>query len=110
MFRLLNDKYCLNLAVPKSIEDIVIPVTAMRHAFEHIDDRAQGRINESGETGIEALTIFEQPDFEHSSILRYAEHSLNFEEDVLIALLDARELVMEAIDARTVSQDENGPA
>ena len=36
-----------------------------------------------------------------ASILRYKAHELNFESDVITALVDCRELIMDAIDART---------
>ena len=103
----LIENYDLDLTIPDSIEGIHDAIREMRHAFEHIDDRAQGRIGMSGELNPDALSIFNQPDFFQSAILRYKEYSLNFEEDILAALLDSRDLVMATIDARVASQDPN---
>lgn len=105
MFDLLNLEHKLGLDIPKSVEKIRAVVRDMRNAFEHIDERAQGKINASGKIHVNALTIFNQPEFENSSILRYTTHSLNFEKDLLAALLDSRELIMEAIDVRAASKD-----
>ena len=49
------------------------------------------------------MTIFDQPDFIESAVLSYQTYSINFEEDVLSALLDCREFIIDAIDARAES-------
>ena len=103
----LIENYDLEIEVPDSLEGIRDTVREMRHAFEHIDDRAQGRPGRSAQTHPDALSIFDQPEFFPSAILSYKEYSLNFEEDILSALLDSRNLVMAAIDARVYSQDPN---
>ena len=96
----LTDKFCPNLEVPNNVQGIRDAVWEMRNAFEHIDERAEGRVGRSKEMQSDALTIFDQPDFIESSILSYKTYSLNFDEDVLSALLECRELVMNAIDSR----------
>ena len=103
----LIDKFCPDLEVPDSVQRIRGAVWEMRNAFEHIDERAEGLVGRSREMHSDALTIFDQPDFIESSILSYKTHSLNFEEDVLSALLDCRELIMDAIDARAESKANN---
>ena len=100
--------YDIEIEVPDSVEGIRDAVHEMRNAFEqHIDDRAQGRLGRSAQTHPDALSIFDQPEFFPSAILSYKEYSLNFEEDMLAALLDSRDLIMAAIDARVASQDPN---
>ena len=103
----LIDKFCPDLEVPDSVQRIRDAVWEMRNAFEHIDERAEGLVGRSKEMHSEALTIFDQPDFIESSILSYKTYSLNFEEDVLSALLDCREFIMDAIDARAASKANN---
>ena len=100
----LIDKFCPDLEVPESVQRIRDAIWEMRNAFEHIDERAEGRIGRSNEMHSDALTIFDQPDFIESSVLSYKTYSLNFEEDVPSALLDCRELIMHAIDARARRQ------
>ena len=99
----LIDKFCPDLAVPNNVQRIRDAVSEMSNAFEHIDERAEGRVGKSTGMPSNALTIFDQPDFIESSVLSYKTYSLNFQGDVLSALLDCRELIMEAIDARAAS-------
>ena len=75
----------------------------IRHAFEHIDERAQGKINQQ-KAHPDALTIFNQQNFVNSSALQYKTHTLNLETEVIAALLDCREFIMNAIDERAAQQ------
>ena len=95
----LTEKFCPGLEVPDSVDKIRDPVTEIRHAFEHIDERAQGKVNQH-KTHPDALTIFNQPDFVNSSVLQYKTHILNLETEVIAALLDCREFIINAIDER----------
>lgn len=105
MVNALVEKYCPELPVPDSVTRTQEAVIEMRNAFEHIDERAEGKIGR-GKVDVGALSIFSQPDFVQSSILRYQHHTLNFESDVIAALIDCRELVMDAIDMRAKQQAE----
>ena len=96
----LVKEFCPSLQVPASVDKIGAPVREIRHAFEHIDERAQGKVNQQ-KTHSDALTIFNQPDFVNSSVLQYKTHTLNLETEVIAALLDCREFIMNAIDKRT---------
>ena len=98
----------LGLEIPDSIRKLEPLVKDMRDAFEHIDERAQGKINLRGKMDAEALTIFDQPDFIESSVLHYRGKDLHFHEDVLAALLTCRELVLKVIDLRANAQTESG--
>ena len=101
----LVEKFCPGLSVPDSVAGTSAAVKAMRDAFEHIDERAEGRVK-IGELHPEALTIFDQPEFVASSMLRYRLHQLNFESQVIRALVDCRELIMDAIEARATQRGE----
>lgn len=96
-------RFRLDLEVPQGVRRIREAIREMRNAFEHIDERAEGRIGRSKEFDPEALTIFDQPDFISSALLSYKGYSLNFEEEVISALLECREFIMRAIDARASS-------
>ena len=109
VYSLINT-FCLELDVPENVRKIRSAVEEIRHAFEHIDARAQGRVGQSQKMHPDALSIFNQPDFFESSVLRYKEHSLNFEEDVIAALLACREFIMAAIDARTAQSASDNAA
>lgn len=98
----------LALEIPDRIRKLEPVVKDMRDAFEHLDERAQGKISIRGKMDAEALSIFNQPDFIGSSLLHYKSEKLDFHEDVLVALLSCRELVLKAIDQRANSQAENG--
>ena len=106
MLRRVNSVYSLGLEMPDSLQKKEPVVRAMRDAFEHIDERAQGKINAQGKMDADALSIFDQPDFIDSSILHYRGYDLNFQEDFLSALLTCRELVMEVVDLRAKGHSE----
>lgn len=59
----LIENYDFEIEVPDSVEGIRDSVREMRLAFEHIDDRAQGRSGRSAQTHPDALSIFDQPEF-----------------------------------------------
>ena len=99
----LVEKFSPGLQVPASVDKIRAPVMEIRHAFEHIDERAQGKINQQ-KTHPDALTIFNQPDFMNSSVLQYKTLTLNLETEVIAALLDCREFIMNAIDKRAAQK------
>ena len=100
MLMRLNGVFPLGLEIPKSLLDIEPSIKEMRDAFEHIDERAQGKINQRGQMDAEALTIFDQRDFMESLVLRYRGKELHFDDDVIAALLSCRELVLQVIDLR----------
>ena len=103
-----NGVFPLGLEIPDSLQKLAPMFKDMRDAFEHIDERAQGKINLRGKMDAEALTIFDQPDFIGSSVLHYRGKDLHFYEDVLVALLSCRELVLKVFDLRADAQTENG--
>ena len=108
MANTLIKEYCPDLELPATVQEIQGTVSEMRNAFEHIGDRAQGKVNRTKISYKDAWSIFNQPDFIEKSTLRYQEHSLHFDRDVIDALLDCRELIMQAIDSRAALHAKNG--
>ena len=102
----LVEKHCPELQVPDSVTKTREAVLEMRNAFEHIDERAEAKVGRD-KFDADALTIFNQPNFVKASILQYGGYKLNFESDVVAALVDCRDLVMDAIDARAKQQAED---
>ncbi|MDE0031681.1 MAG: hypothetical protein OXU75_00860 [Deltaproteobacteria bacterium] len=102
MIRTLVRQHCPELHMPETVARTFGAVCEMRNAFEHIDERAEGKLKVGRKTVIDpdAFTIFDQPDFIGSGILRYKAFQLNFESDVLAALIECRGLVLAAIRAR----------
>ena len=108
-YRMVNgliEKFCPELSLPDSVVETSAAVKAMRDAFEHIDERAEGKVK-IGERHPEALTIFDQPDFVASSTLRYRRSVLDFDSQVIRALIDCRELLMDSIVARATQRVKN---
>ena len=105
----LDRVFLLEIEIPSNLKRLEIVIQEMRHAFEHIGERAQGMINQSGKMDAEALTIFDQPDFMDSSVLHYRGYDFDFYEDMLQALLSCRELVMKVIDLRAHEREADGP-
>ena len=103
MARILVEKYCPGMDLPDGVAKSEEAVLEMRNAFEHIDQRAEAKVGK-GKYDTDALTIFTQPDFVSASVLRYKSHELNFETDVITALIDCRELIMAAIEERPKHQ------
>ena len=107
MVATLVDKYCPDLEVPESVNTISDSVAEMRKGFEHIDERAQGKVGMSGKADFDALSIFDQTEFIESFVLRYKGLTLDFGADILPALLDSRKLIINAIDSRAFSEKAN---
>ena len=103
MVETLVGTHCPELDLPDSVAETLETVRELRNAFEHIDERAEGIVG-GGKYDADALTIFNQPDFIQSSVLRYKDHELNFEAQVIASLIDCRDLIMDAIDARARQQ------
>ena len=55
-----NGVFPLSLEIPDSLRKMEPIIKDMRDAFEHIDDRAQGKINSRGKMDAEALTVDDQ--------------------------------------------------
>ena len=106
MVKTLTTDYCPDLEVPLSVQNIEAMVRDMRNAFEHIDERAKG-VPGNSESVRDALSIFNQPDFISATFLRYKNHVLDFDKDVIAALLDCRGIVMQAFDSRVPTDTAN---
>ena len=79
--------------VPDEVDTILPALTAIRNAFEHIDERAMG--NARQEQQMDALSIFDQIEFVTSGILRYANYSLDLRSQVIPALIASRKFIFD---------------
>ena len=84
----------LRLRLPTSIKNKTPALTKIRDAFEHIDERAGGKVK--GKPHADALSIFDQKDFVSKGVLKYASHTLDLGSEVLPMLVDARRAIFEA--------------
>jgi hypothetical protein len=84
----------LGLQLPASITEKVPALTAMRNAFEHIDDRAVGIVR--GKPSPKALSIFNQKDLVDKGVLAYDVYNLDLSLAILPMLVDARRAIFEA--------------
>ena len=80
--------------VPKEVSAIKDAVLAIRHAFEHIDERAVGKAHREGPK--DAISVFDQSEFFSSGVLRYAGHTLDILGEVIPALVAGRRFIVEA--------------
>ena len=108
MAKTLIEDYCRDLELPQAVQTIQPAVSQMRNAFEHIGERAQGMVTRTKISHKDAWSIFNQPEFIAKSVLRYNDHVLDFDDDMIAALLACRELIMQAIDSRAALQEKNG--
>ena len=83
-----------NLQLPATITGKALALQEIRHAFEHIEDRALGNVR--GKPDADALSIFDQTDLLTRGVLTYASHSLALRSEVLPMLVDARRAAFES--------------
>lgn len=102
MIQYFPSLFSSSLAIPSSVVSLNPALTALRHAFEHIEERAMGQVRRRPRH--EATSIFHQPDFFKAGILRYANFSLNLVTEVLPALVASRQFTFE------VAVEESGPS
>ena len=98
MIRNAADKFNVTTPAHPDLLSLEEPATAIRDAFEHIDERALGIARR--ETSTDALSIFRQGDLVSGRVLRYAGHSLSLPSDVLPNLVKARQFLHDAISER----------
>ena len=89
-----GEKIQVRTAVDSDLKNLGERATAIRDAFEHIDERAFGKARR--QTSTDALSIFNQADLVTDRVLRYAHHSLSLPLDVLPNLVKARQFVYDA--------------
>ena len=99
MVRALVEQHCPGMDLPDGVTKTEEAVLEIRNAFEHIDERAESKVGRRT-LDPDALTIFNQQDFVSTSILRYKNYELNFESDVIHALIACRELIVDAMGER----------
>ena len=81
--------------VPDGLTNIQGSLTAIRNAFEHIDERAIGKARH--ESQAEALSLFDQQDLANNGVVTYAGYMLKLRTEVLPTLLTARKFIYDAI-------------
>ena len=90
----IPSEFSIPIREPDTVSIIRRSLREIRNAFEHIDDRAMGRVQ--GTRHPDALSIFSQQDFLANGVLRYAEHALDLRKQVIPALVDCRHVLFEA--------------
>ena len=63
------NKFGIEVETPKIIENMLPTSKAIRDAFEHIDERAVGKVRRIQDS--ESLSIFSQPDLVSEGVIRY---------------------------------------
>ena len=93
MIKDIEAKWLVAATVPDEVDTILPALTAIRDAFEHIDERAMGKARQ--EQQMDALSIFNQGEFVTSGILRYANFSLDLRSQVIPALIASRKFIFD---------------
>ena len=94
----MAEKFDLGLEIPEKITSSRITLRQMRNAFEHIDDRAVGKVTDGSTDS--PMSVFFQLHFVDQRILTYGDKSISFATGVPIALLECRKVIMSVIDLR----------
>ena len=95
-YRMIKDipaKFSAVTTVSNEVDTILPALTAIRDAFEHIDERAMGNVRHEQQT--DALSIFNQTNFVTSGVLRYANYSLDLRLQVIPALIAGRKFILD---------------
>jgi len=93
MLQQIPTKFSVDLQLPATITRKALALREIRNAFEHIEDRALGKVR--GKTDADALSIFDQRDLFTRGVLTYASHSLALRSEVLPMLVHARRAAFE---------------
>lgn len=94
--------------IPAVIAEKATAVTQIRHAIEHIDERALGQVNKK--THAAALTLFDQRRLLEEGVIGYDDHELNLADDVPILIAAARQFILDvAIEAGDLEPRESSP-
>ena len=97
MLRQAKGKVSVKIAVPVAVDTVESRVRSIRDAFEHIDERAEGKAMREGPA--DAMSVFDQNDFFTSGILRYAERSLDIAGEAVPAMVASRQFIIDAVSA-----------
>ncbi|KRF10915.1 hypothetical protein [Nocardioides sp. Soil796] len=82
------------IALPESITRLWAALSAIRNAYEHIEDRALGNV--WGKPDPAALTIFDNTALLHDDTIVYGGHRLTLDGDVPTLLTDTRQFLKDA--------------
>lgn len=93
MIRQAEAKVSVKVPVPDAVTVIEDGVKSIRNAFEHIDERAEGKARQQGPS--DAMSVFDQSDFFSSGILRYAGNSLDISGEAVPAMVAGRQFIVE---------------
>jgi hypothetical protein len=89
----LSELAPISTSVPTSVVSAVVTLTELRNAYEHIEDRAQGRVRMQPDP--QALTIFDWSSLFQDDAITYAGSRLELK-NVPSILLDTRTFLKEA--------------
>ena len=86
-----QEKSGIELPIPKILVAILPATKAIRNAFEHIDERASGKLR--GKDDPDALSIFDQSDLISDGVIRYGKHALSLRSESIETLIQARSYI-----------------
>ena len=101
MIKKVPSEFSISEPIPKKIDTIFPALKNIRDALEHIDERVFGIINSRGQKHDDALTIFDNDNFYSSGVFCYADYSLDIMADVIPALVDSRQFLLQAVIEKT---------
>ena len=96
MIRQAEATVSVKIPVPPPVSAVEGRVLSIRNAFEHIDERAEGKTKATLEGPTDALSVFDQSDFFASGVLRYADHSLDIAREAVPAMVAGRQFIVNA--------------
>lgn len=91
MLSQLQSRFGMSTPIPKSIDDKLKDVKSIRDAYEHIEDRALGKVH--GNPHPDALSVFDNRDFFSNGKVTYSSHSIDIRQELPQLFLEARSYI-----------------
>lgn len=90
----IHNHYSVNVPFPDSVRDKLPALKEMRNAYEHIEDRALGRVK--NKPHIDALSVFNYERLFVEGIATYSSYELDIHNETTLLLIDTRQYLKEA--------------
>lgn len=106
--QLLKDNFGVKAIPPAEMTKLAESIRELRNAFEHIEDRAMGRVR--GKPHPDAFTIFNQHEFVSTLTLSYGSHRVSLGDDIAPLLVKLRLYILSvAVEVAGPSKQLNQP-
>jgi hypothetical protein len=94
----IKRSFAIEDEVPQIVSQFLTTIRTMRNAFEHIDERAFGKVKDKSK--VDPFSVFEQTEFISNCVIRYGSHRIDLLNDLPPLLSALRGYFIKAAVAR----------